>query len=46
MAIRIILLHALEYPLGATCKKSNWNTDPSTAIKKAITDAAIRDFKM
>ena len=45
MAIRMILLHAREYPSGSTPKKSKLNMDPNTAIKKAITDKATRAFR-
>jgi hypothetical protein len=45
MVIRMILLHAREYPSGSTPKKSKLNTEPKTAIKKAIIDKAIRAFK-
>ena len=45
MAMRMILLHAREYPSGSTPNKSKPNMDPNTAMIKAITDKATRAFR-
>jgi hypothetical protein len=46
MAMRMMLLHAREYPSGSTPNKSKLNMEPNTAIIKAITDKATRAFKI
>ena len=44
IAIKIILLHAREYPSGSTPSKSKLNTDPSAAIMNVIIDKVMRVF--